>query len=80
VSQNLVGASVNASGTKIAAAKAIGTASLDTSKASLDSSTVVPHGSSVVDVKSAINMGLLRRNAAGALEELNPAQPYTRQG
>lgn len=80
MAKNLVGASVNAAGIKIAGAKAIGTAAKDTSKGSLDASTVVPHGSATIDVKSAINMGLLQRNAAGVLEELNPAQPYTRQG
>lgn len=80
MSTNLKGASVNAGGTRIATAKPLGTSVKDTSKVLLDASTVVMHGASEVDVKSAINMGLLRRNAAGVLEELNPAQPYTRQG
>lgn len=71
---------MNASGTKIATAKPVGMSPLDTSKATLDTSTIVLHGSTEVDIKSAINMGLLQRNAAGTLVELNPAQPYTRQG
>jgi len=80
MSTNLVGASVNASGTKIAAAKSLGTGVLNTASKDNDPNTVVPHGAMVIPVKAAINMGILRRNAAGTLEELNPAQPYTRQG
>lgn len=81
MSTNLVGASVNAGGTKIAAAKSIGTGSLNTSDKTNDASTVVPLGSMSIPVKAAINSGILRRNpSTGVLEELNPAQPYTRQG
>lgn len=75
---NLIGASVNAGGTKIAAAKALGSSTLDTTKAVNDSHTLVPHGNLMLPIKAAINMGLLQRNSAGTLVELNPAQPATR--
>lgn len=79
-SRNFKGATVNGSGTKIAASVAFGTTGKDTSKESNDSATIIKHGSMEVDVKSAISMGILNRNSSGTLEELNPAQPYTRQG
>lgn len=75
---NLVGASVNAGGTKIAAAKALGSSPLDTTKAINDTHTLVPHGNQMIPVKAAINMGLLQRNASGALVELNGPQAATR--
>lgn len=80
MSRELAGASVNAGGTKIATAKAMGTNPLDTTKASNDAHTLVSHGSQLIPVAKAINMGHLQRNAAGTLEELNPPQPATRVG
>lgn len=80
VSTNLVGASVNTGGTKIATAKLVGTGTLNTTDKGGDSNTVISHGAMSIPVKAAINMGILRRNAAGVLEELKPAQPHTRQG
>lgn len=80
MAKNLVGASVNGSGTKIAAAKALGTAAKNTAVATNDAHTLVPHGNQMVPVKAAINMGLLQRDSSGTLVELNPAQPATRVG
>lgn len=80
MSREIAGATVNASGTKIATAKVLGTAPLDTTKASNDAHTLVAHGSMTIPVAKAINMGHLQRNAAGTLEELNPPQPATRVG
>lgn len=80
MAKNLLGATVNGSGTKIASAAPLGTSKLDTSKADLDASTVVTVGSQRLTVKAAINMGLLQRDASGTLVELNPAQAATRQG
>jgi hypothetical protein len=77
---NLIGATVNGSGTKIAAAKVLGTGSLDTTKAGNDAHTTVPHRGMSIPIKAAINMGLLQRNAAGVLVELNPASTPTRVG
>ena len=80
MSTNLVGATVNAGGTRIANAKSVGTNKLDTAQASLDHGAVVPNGNQLVPVKAAINMGILRRNSSGTLEELNPPTTPTRVG
>jgi hypothetical protein len=72
------GSSVNASGTKIAAAVALGSGKLDTTKAVNDAHTFVSHGNQKINVKTAIAMGLLARNASDTLVELNPVQPATR--
>lgn len=78
-SRNFKGAIVNGSGTRIAAIRAIGTATAATT-ASNEAGATVPHGSMRVDVKSAINMGILDRNASGVLVELNPPAAHTRVG
>lgn len=80
MSTNLVGASVNASGTKISTAKALGTGPLNTSIHGNDHHTTVKVGAAEVTIKNAIDMGILRRNSSGVLEELNLPQPYTRVG
>jgi hypothetical protein len=72
------GVAVNAAGTKIATAVALGSAKLDTTKPALDHSTLVTHGSQKITVKSAINMGLLARDSADALVELNAATAATK--
>jgi hypothetical protein len=78
--RNFAGASVNAVGTKIATAKALGTGVLGTAVERNDSHTLISHGAMQVPVKTAINMGLLNRTPAGVLEELNPPQSATRAG
>ena len=80
MSRELAGATVNASGTKIATAKAMGTNPLNTANPVYDSHTLVAHGGMSIPVSKSINMGHLQRNAAGAMEELNPPQPATRVG
>ena len=80
MARNLVGASVNAGGTRIAAVRAVGTNQLDTTKPANDKLAVVPHGNMNVHVGAAINMGILQRDSAGVLTELNPPQPFTRVG
>jgi hypothetical protein len=71
------GSSVNASGTKIAAAVALGSGKLDTTKAVNDAHTLVKVGNLQINVKTAIAMGLLARNASDALVELNGATAPT---
>jgi hypothetical protein len=78
--RNFMGASVNGAGVMIATAKPFGTSVLDTTKEALDHTTTVKHGGREMTIKAAIAMGYLHRNAAGTLEELNQAQPYTRVG
>jgi hypothetical protein len=80
MSTNLVGATVNAGGTKIATSKALGTGTLNTSNPANDHHTVIKVGSTGMTIKNAISAGLLRRNSSGVLEELNLAQPCTRVG
>lgn len=80
MSTNLVGASVNGSGTKVSTAKALGSGALNTSDRGNDHHTTVQVGSAAMTIKAAINMGILRRNSSGVLEELNPPQPFTRVG
>lgn len=76
----VVGSSVNASGVVIATARAFGTGALDTSNPANDGHTVVKIGGAELTIRDAINMGILRRNSSGVLEELNPPQPYSRVG
>jgi hypothetical protein len=71
------GSSVNASGTKIAAAVALGSGKLDTTKAVNDAHTLVKVGNLQINVKTAIAMGLLARNASDTLVELNGATAPT---
>lgn len=75
---NLVGASVNAAGTLIATAKALGSGSLDLTNSNNDAHTVITVGSMQLTVKGAIAEGLLQRNSSGVLVELNPSQQATR--
>lgn len=72
------GVAVNVAGTKIATAVALGSAKLDTTKPALDHSTLVTHGTQRITVKSAINMGLLARDATETLVELNGATAPTK--
>jgi hypothetical protein len=71
------GSTVNASGTKIAAAVALGSGKLDTTKAVNDAHTFVKVGNLQVNVKTAIAMGILARNASDTLVELNGATAPT---
>lgn len=71
------GSTVNASGTKIAAAVALGSGKLDTTKAINDAHTFIKVGSQSINVKTAINMGILARDASDALVELNPVSAPT---
>lgn len=72
------GSSVNAGGTKIAAAVALGSGKLDTTKAVNDAHTFIKVGSQSINVKTAIAMGILARSAADVLVELNPVSVPTR--
>lgn len=75
---NLIGATVNASGTKVATAKALGSGKLDTSDPKNDTHTIIKHGNQEMTVQNAINMGILQRNAAGVLVELDTPKAVTR--
>ena len=75
-----IGASVNASPTIPATARAFGTAAAPApTNPSRDTDTLVSIGGGVsVPLKAALAMGLLRRNAAGVVSELNRAAAPTR--
>jgi len=68
---SLKGSSVNGSGTKIATAAALGSGKLDTTKPVNDPHTFVKVGNQHINIKTAIAMGLLARNASDTLVELN---------
>jgi len=68
---SIKGSTVNASGTKIATAAPLGSGKLDTTKPINDPHTFVKVGNQQINIKTAIAMGLLARNASDTLVELN---------
>jgi hypothetical protein len=65
---------VNASGTRLAAAKPMGNGSpVDLTNPSLDTTTLIPNGPDQwLTIKSALAMGILRRSGSDLIETLPP--------
>lgn len=73
MSRNLQGAVVNGAGTRIAAARVLGTAAaVATATPARDVDTLVSNGNQLITIKAAINLGILQRDDSGTLVELNP--------